>query len=178
MKRICWLLSLLATLAGTAHAGEVKIGMDALGMFPKQCHVVRFLGPKEAVARYEKRQKERFETLDPEAIEALSRSVSVSVTMAAPSNRLSCMTSGRPEKIVLAVKGGVEPVLVIPLITEELTLKNLSGAELAAFNGRAELPLAAVKQLVGRELGFHLIFTDRKPYEDAWKKDYAERVLK
>ena len=168
----------VVALASPGWAGEVRIGMDPMGMFPKQCHVVRFLGPQEAAARYEKRQKERFEKPDALALEALSRGVSVSVTMEAPAERRSCtLHSGRPEKIVLAVKGGPEPVLTIPLVVEEMTLKNAAGGEFRAFNGSAMVPLGDFEQLVGRELDFHLIFGDHV-YEDKWKKDYAAKVLK
>jgi hypothetical protein len=168
----------VVSLVEPVWAGEVKIGMDPLGMFPRQCHVARFVGPKEAVARYEKRQKQRFEKPDPEVIDRLSRHVSVSVTMSAPPERHWCtLNSGRPEKIVLAVKGGVEPVLVIPLTVEEMTLKNLAGGEFAAFDGSAMVPIADVEQLVGREFDFHLVFGDHV-FKDKWKKDYAAKVLK
>jgi len=131
------------------------------------------------MARYEKRQKERFEAADPAVLEALGHSVSVSVRMQAPPEWRWCtLNSGRPEKIVLAVKGGIEPVLTIPLASEELMLKNLAGAELAAFEGSASLPTAVIEQLLGKGLGFHLVFADRKPYTDTWKKDYAAKVLK
>lgn len=168
----------LALFPAVVLAGEVRIGMDGMGMYPKQCHVARFLGPKEAAAAYEKRQKERFEKVDVDHAAALAQSVSVSVIMAAPKERRWCYSAGRPEKIVLATKDQAEPVLVIPLEITESTLKNLMGATFSRYDGTAQVPIADVEKLSGKEYDFHLIFAEGKPFNDTWKKDYAAKILK
>ena len=77
---------------------------------------------------------------------------------------------------MLAVKGGVEPVLVIPLTVEEHTLQILAGATIPAFSGSATLPLATLEQLAGKDLDFHLVLADGVP-KDKWKRDYAAKIL-
>ncbi len=178
MKALIRTAILIALAGSSSWAGEVEIG-KMLGQ-PKRCYVARFTGPKEAIARYEKGQKDRFEQVDPTVIARLSKSVAVAVAMEPPKERGMWCASGdgtfKPEKIVFAAKGGSEPLLTIELQGEPGTMANLAGAEFSYFDGHAELPVAELERLAGKDLDLHLVFAGRVQKE-SWKKDYAAKIL-
>jgi hypothetical protein len=160
-------------------AGSVDVGINTLNGGTKYgtCHVTTFAGPADAVASYEKRQKERFEPVDPDVVKALQTGVSVSATVVTYKRPECAQNSGRPEKVVLSVHGGVEPVLVVQLKQEEVELKNMLGATFTAVNAHGTVPAEEIQKLVGKEFDFHLVYSDHG-YKDKWKKDYAAKVLK
>jgi hypothetical protein len=85
--------------------------------------------------------------------------------------------SGVPEKVVLTAKDGREPLLVVMLVAEEVSLKNLVGGDFTAINGNGSVALSEIAKLRGRELDFHLVYSDHG-YKDKWKKDYADKILR
>jgi len=176
MRRLAFVAVLLAA-APAAWPGEVKIGMGPMGMYPKKCYVARFVGPDLAVARYEHAQKERFEKPEPAIVAQFRKQVLISVRNEASPERTDCtLAGGRPDRIVLALKGGVEPVLVIPLAIEERMLQNAAGAAIPTFSGSATLSTADLEQLAGKELDFHLVLADGVQ-KDKWRRNYSAKIL-
>lgn len=173
-------LAVLLTIAtAVAHAGEVGIGYDTMNGGTKlgTCHSTTFQGPRDAVQRYTKLQKDRFEQVDAAVIEQLGAQVSVRLDVVTYKQAHCAQNSGVPERIILTEKNGDVPILTIPLKAEPVKLGNMAGAEFTAMEANGNLSLADVKKLVGKEYDFHLIYSDHK-YKDKWKKDYAEKILK
>jgi hypothetical protein len=176
----------VVALAGPAWGRDICIrpsmmGMDyGYGARIDHCHVICFTKPKEAVARYETAQKDRFEKPDPATIDHLSQTILVSVTMTEggrdPVNGGACRSAGAPEKLVLAKDG--TPVLVIPLKAEEITIKNAMGATFAAYDGTGEMAVTDMNRLTREsDLDLHLVLQNYVQKE-TWRNDWAEKLLK
>jgi hypothetical protein len=177
-KLLVTLASIAVTLWGSAEgrAGQIWIGLDKSAGEGVLCHIVHFEGPGEASRSYEEQQKERFEPVDPAVLAKLKRSVVVRVEI--QSDEAGCVqTSGTPQKVVLTEKGSTTPVLAIQLDPEPVTFRNMLGATFTAVNGAAKVDPAKFVSLKGRELEFHLVYSDHV-YRDRWRSHYAAEVLR
>lgn len=179
MRHAIAIAALTAAIPALASAGEVKIGMDAFGLLPKRCHLIHFVGPADALATYERTQKERFEAVDPAVAERLSKNVTVAVLPEWIQDRKWCVSdTDHPQKVVFAEKGSSEPLLVVPLELQEVERKNgLGAAVFSGWGGRGFVPLADLERLAGKELEVHTVFAERVQ-KDKWKKDNVGKILK
>ncbi len=169
------LAAIALSLPVAVTAGEVTIGKDPFGLYPKWCHLAIFAGPGTAVADYQKTAKERVETADPAVVERLRGVVSVSVVFRIDKTSTQCLDD-TPQRLVFLSKGQAEPTLVIPLKIEDREAKNRMGAVWTVHNGFAEVALADIEKLRGKEFELRVIFAERVQKE-TWKKDFTDKVL-
>lgn len=178
MRFVPVLVALAAAVCSAgANAGEVTIGTNFMGHAKDgTCHAISFLSSEDAAKDYRARQKERFEPADPEVLGRFANSVAVTLTLVTtPTYRGCAWNSGIPEKIVITDQAR-EPVLVIPLKAEAMTVKNLAGAQFTIFTASGSVPEADILKL-DKDYDFHLIYADHT-YHDKWKKDYPDKIFK